>query len=184
MCAANAHAYSLFLHVSAVVPITSTLHTLEIKQWPSEVRNVGPCMSVMIYITGICVKHTHLELLSPMWLKLVHGIRFTTCGELQLVLFSPLPSLNLWRKEILQTVRKWGKAPFLLESWTDKSYLGNCCLIPHKHSLLGYFPLKGKGGVLREDKGLRKWILNGGISDVINRQGWRWWFWWVKGRTL
>lgn len=123
MYLANVYTYHLFLHVSAMVPTISILHTVERKHWQSKTRKVRPCTSARRYIKGICVKYPNSQLLTPVWLKLIHGIRFTTFGEFQLVLSSPLPSLNLWRKKILLTVRKWGKAKSLLESWSEKSYI-------------------------------------------------------------
>lgn len=124
------HTYPLFLCVSAMVPTTSTFHSLEINTdegtWGSQTR-----MSAMMYVQGSCDEHPNSELLSPMWLKLVSGIRLTISRKHQLALSSLLPTPNLWRKEKLPTVRKWGKVKSLPGSWTDKSYTFNsCCLIP------------------------------------------------------
>jgi hypothetical protein len=59
----------------------------------------------LMYIKGICESTQILDCFPSMGLKLAHGIRVTTSGEVQLAFSFPLLSINLW-KEIVLIVRK------------------------------------------------------------------------------
>lgn len=83
----------------------------------------------------------------PIWLKLVHGVRFTTTREFQLAPSSPLLSLLLWRRDIAN-YKEIKEANSPLESPTDMSYiLNNCCCIPPNSPFWGIFHKRKKGGL-------------------------------------